>query len=64
MVQSPTILGQFDMWQNADVPSWGVTVPLCSSNLVVQSTNTAGEFYMWHDVDVSSSDVHPLANQT
>ena len=64
MVQSPTIPGQFDMWQNVDVPSWGVTVPHCSSNLVVQSTITPGEFDMWHNADISSSDVHSLANQT
>ena len=49
MVQSPTIPGQFDMWQNADVPSWGVTIPCCSSNLVVQSTITPGEFDMWQN---------------
>ena len=41
----PTTPGQFDMWQNADVPRSDVT-PLTQWNLVVQSPPTQGQFAM------------------
>ena len=54
--------GQFDMWQNADVPRSGVPHTPWLSNLVEQSTITPGEFDMWKNSDVLRSDVHPLTN--
>ena len=63
VIQSPTTPGQFDMWQNADVPRSGVLHPM-----LIESSGTehyyTGEFDMWQNADIPSSDVHPLANQT
>ena len=61
VLQSSTTPGQFDMWQNADIPRSGVPPPPTPwlSNLMVQSTITPGEFDMWKCSDVLRSDVHP-----
>ena len=59
VLQYSTTPGQFDRWQNADVPRSGVPPIPWLSNLVVQSTITPGEFDMWKCSDVVRSDDTP-----
>ena len=55
VLQSSTIPGQFDMWQNSDVPRSGVTTTPWLSNLVVQSTITPEPYYTEEALPNSSS---------
>ena len=55
--------GQFDMWQNADIPRSEVPLTPCKSNLVVQRPTTPSTFHMWKNADIPRSDVSS-ANQT
>ena len=53
VLQSSTTPGQFDMWQNADVPQSGVPPIPWSSHLVVQSPTTTDI----QNADIPRSDV-------
>ena len=65
VLESCTILCQFDMWKNADVHRSDVTPHNpCYSKLMLEGPSTPCWFDMWKDTDIPRSDVHPNTNWT